>query len=119
MKIADRIFGCILFLGGMAHALGAWSALRAQPAMLLWSLAAAFAIFLLASINLLRTARPADRALAWISFAGCLVWMGFAFAVGALRGSLLYLPAIANVILSLILAGFSLRTARGNAAPAR
>ena len=115
----DRFFSCLLIVGGIAHAFGAWSAFHSQPATLLWSEAAAFAIFLLAAINLLRSARPADRALAWISFAGCLVWAGFALAVGGLRGDFLYPPAVANVVDSLILANFSLRTALGSAARPR
>jgi hypothetical protein len=110
MKFLDRFFSCLLIVGGIAHAFGAWSAFHSQPATLLWS-EAAFAIFLLAAINLLRSARPADRALAWISFAGCLVWAGFALAVGGVRGDFLYSPAIANVVDSLVLANFSLHTA--------
>lgn len=111
MKVLDRIFGCLLVVAGVAHATGSWFATRNQPFTRLWAESATFAIFLLAAVNLLRTARPGDRALAWISFAGCLIWIGFALAVGALVGNFLYFPVVANVVVSLVLAAFSVRTA--------
>lgn len=78
---------------------------------LIWALSASFAIFLLAAVNLLRACRKGDRALAWISFAGCLVWIGFAFWFGLLIGNLFdFRPAI-NLVVTAALAIFSLRSA--------
>jgi hypothetical protein len=116
MKVLDRILACLLILGGIGHAVGARSAFHNQPITLLWAESAAFTIFLVAAVNLLRSVRPADRALAWISFAGCLAWTGFALALGHLLGDFLYFPVIANVVVSLMLAAFSLGTAVRKAA---
>jgi len=56
----------------MLHAGGSFAAYRHAPAKLLWSLSRTLAGLLLVSLNPLRVGRPGDRALAWVSFAGCL-----------------------------------------------
>jgi hypothetical protein len=58
-----------------------------MPETLLWSLSATVAGLLLAGINLLRAGRPNDYNLAWLSFAGCLAWIGMAIAFGRLIGN--------------------------------
>jgi hypothetical protein len=109
MKAVDRIFGCLLALGAVGHSLGSFHAYRDQPMTLLWALSASFAILMLAAINLLRTARPGDRVLAFISLAGCLVWAGFGVWFGRLLGNFFDFRPLVNVIVSLVLAAFSLR----------
>jgi hypothetical protein len=111
MRTLDRIFGVLLFLGGIGHGIGTYQAYSKDPMYLLWALSASFAVFLLAAVNLLRAGRRGDHALAWISFAGCLVWIGFAFWFGMLIGNLLDFRPAVNLIVTLALAILSLRSA--------
>ena len=111
MKALDRVFGCLLFLGGIGHGLGSYQAYRNQPMSLLWALSATFAVWLLAALNLLRAGRTADRALSWISFAGCIIWIAFVLWFGVLIGNFLDFRPLVNLIIALALAGFSLRSA--------
>jgi exosortase/archaeosortase len=64
-------------------------------------------------MNLLRVGRPADRTLAWVSFAGCVGWVVVAVAFGRLIENMLDFRPLINLILALSLAAFSLRTALG------
>lgn len=111
MRTLDRVFGCLLILGGLGHAFGTYGAYSKQPTVLIWALSASFAIWLLAAVNLLRAARKGDRALSWISFAGCLVWIGFALWFGVLIGNMFDFRPLVNVIITAALAVFSLRSA--------
>ncbi|MBV9155029.1 MAG: hypothetical protein JO097_02125 [Acidobacteriaceae bacterium] len=97
----------------MAHGLGSYEAYKNQPMNLLWALSASFAVCLLAAVNLLRAGRKADRALAWISFAGCLAWIGFVVWFGMLIGNVFDFRPLVHLILTLVLAVFSLRSAFG------
>lgn len=110
MKVLDRVFGCLLFLGGIGHGLGSYKFYFGKDSMaLLWALAASFAVFLLAAVNLLRTGRTGDRALGWISLAGCIVWIGFVLCFGRLIGNMLDFRVLVNLIITIALTVFSLR----------
>jgi hypothetical protein len=111
MKALDRVFGGLMFLGGVGHGLGSYRAYSNDPRTLFWALSASFAIFLLASVNLLRAGRNGDRALAWISVAGCAVWIGFVLWFGRLLGNMLDFRPLLNLVIALALAMFSLRSA--------
>lgn len=111
MKMLDRAFGCLLFLGGIGHGLGSLKAYGKEPMTLLWALSASFAVFLLAALNLLRTGPKADQWLAWICAIGCVVWMGFAMWFGVLIGNALDFRPLLNAVIALVLAVFSVRTA--------
>lgn len=111
MKAIDRTFGCLLAVGGVLHGVGTWAAYHTQPMALLWAFSASFAVLLLAAVNLLRTSRPADRTLAWVSFAGCLVWIGFVVWFGILIGNMLDFRPLIHLVLTTVLAVFSLRAA--------
>jgi hypothetical protein len=111
VKTKDRLFGCLMFLGGFGHGIGSYQVYKDQPMSLLWALSYSFATFLLAAVNLLRTGRNHDHALAWISLAGCMVQIGFAVWFGFLIGNPLDFRPFANAIIALVLAGFSLRSA--------
>lgn len=111
MKTLDTVFGSLLFLAGIAHALGSYQEYSNQPMSLLWALSASFAVFLLAAVNLLRARRKGDRPLAWISFGGCLVWIGFVLWFGVLIGNVVDFRPLVNLIITLALAFFSLRSA--------
>jgi hypothetical protein len=116
MRAVDRVFGVLLILGGIGHAFGSYEAYRNRPADLLWAWSASFAIWLLAAVNLLRAGRKGDQALSWISFAGCAVWIGFVIWFGRLLGNMLDFRVLVNLIITVALAIFSLRSAfRGSA----
>ena len=70
---------------------------------------------LLAGLNLLRVGRPGDHALAWVSFAGCIGQLIAVIAFGKLIGNYLDFRFVIQGIVTLALAGFSLRTALGKA----
>lgn len=110
MKALDRTFGCLLILGSFGHAFGSYAAYHNKPPLLLWAFSASFAGLLLAAINLLRTSRPGDIALACISFAGSVVWMGFVFWFGIILGSMLDFHVSVNLVIAVVLAGFSLNS---------
>jgi hypothetical protein len=111
LRTVDRVFGWLLALGGVGHGLGSYKAYHTQPATLLWALSASFAGFLLAAVNIVRAGRTHDQTLAWISFAGCLVWTGFVIWFAVLIGNLLDFRALVNLVITVTLAGFSLRSA--------
>jgi hypothetical protein len=111
MKVLDRMFGCLMVLGGIGHGLGSYRAYGNQPMVLLWALSASFAVFLLAALNLLRSGRKRDRTLAWISFGGCVVQICFALEFGRLIGNVFDFRPLGNFIIALGLAVFSLRSA--------
>ncbi len=111
IRTLDRAFGWLLALGGLGHGLGSFHAYRTQPMSLLWALSASLAVFLLAAVNVLRASRRHDRSLSWISFAGCLAWIGFVLWFGALIGNMLDFRPLANGIVTGALAAFSLRSA--------
>lgn len=107
MMAIDRLFGCLMFLGGIGHGIGSYQFYKSQPMNLLWALSAFFATFLLAALNLLRTGRPGDRLLAWSSFVGCLLQAGFAVTFGRLIGNMLDFRPLVSAIIALVLAAFS------------
>lgn len=111
MRMLDRAFGCLLMLGGVGHGIGSYKAYKDEPMSLLWALSASFAIWLLAAVNLLRAGRVRDHALSWISFAGCLAWIGLAAWFGMLIGNMLDFRPLGNLIITVVLAAFSLRSA--------
>ena len=111
MAILDRIFGCLLILGGLGHAFGSFHAYGNNPMSLLWALCASLFGFLLAAVNLLRAGRRHDPALAWISFFGCLAWAAFVVWFGAIIGSFADFRVLINLIVTLALAAFSVRSA--------
>ncbi len=113
MKMIDRVFGWLLVVGGLLHAIGSWTVLKDKPGELVWALSGSLAALLLAALNLLRVNRPQDRSLAWVCFWGCLAWILVALGFGASIGNLLDPRAVIHASNAAILAGMSLRTLRG------
>ena len=111
MKTTDRVFGWLLALGGVGHGLGSYRAYSHEPMNLLWAWCGSLAVFLLAAMNLLRAGRIADRSLAWICFAGCVAWIAFVVWFGLLIGNFLDFRPVVNIIVTGVLAIFSLRSA--------
>ena len=83
LPIIDRIAGWLLAIGALLHGYGSYLAYPSLSANLVWAWSGSVAALLLAAINLLRVNRPDDRALAWISLAGCLLWIGIVGAFAA------------------------------------
>jgi len=116
MRTIDRTFGWLLVIASLMHSAGSYMVYQHKPELLLWSEAAGLAGLLLAGLNLLRAGRPLDRALGWVSFAGCLGWLAVAFGFGVVVGNLLDPRLLVHVIVTLVLAFMSLRTAMRKAA---
>jgi hypothetical protein len=110
MKIVERLLSALMFLGGIGHGFGSYMAYRKDPMELLWALSASFALFLLASLNMLRTWRVGDRAIAWICLLGCLTQAGLAIWFGRLIRNLLDFRPFINALVALLLALFSARS---------
>lgn len=110
MKLIDRLFGCLMFLGGIGHGFGSYMAYKNDHITLLWAWSTSFAVFLLAAVNLLRAGREGDRPVAWISMAGCLVWIGFVVWFARLLGNPLDFRPLINLIIAAVLTGFSVRS---------
>ncbi len=100
-----------MILGGIGHGVGSYQFYKSQPMNLLWALSFSFAAFLLAALNLLRSGRSADRPLAWTSFVGCLIYCAFAVTFGWLIGNMLDFRPLVNIVVALVLAAFSVRSA--------
>ena len=110
MAILDRIFGWLLVVGGLLHAVGSWHTFRSAPPQLLWALSGSLAALLVAALNLLRAGRPADRPLAWVSLAASAAWVAVAVGFGAVIGNLADPRAVIHAVNAAVLAGLSLRT---------
>ena len=110
MKIVDRVFGWLLVFGGVMHAWGSWTSYRDDPTTLVWALSGSVAAILLASINLLRVARPNDQELATISLIGCVAWMCVALGFGKTIGNVADPRAVIHAVNALVLAVMSART---------
>jgi uncharacterized membrane protein HdeD (DUF308 family) len=111
LKIVDRTLGILLLIGGVLHGLGSFKAYASSAPLQVWALSGSVAALLLAAINLLRVDRPADRALAWVSLAGCIAWIAVAIAFGLTLDSALDPRVLYHVIVTVGLAAFSLNSA--------
>lgn len=110
MKWIDRALSCLLILGGVGHTLGVLDFYK-EPQTLFWSLTASELIFLLAAINLLRTWRPGDRALAAITAVASAAYFLFTLRFGQIIGNLVDFRVILFAALTLGLTAFSVRDA--------
>jgi hypothetical protein len=75
-----------------------------------WAVSASALAVLLASINLLRTSRTGDRALAWICLIGCLAWIVLALAFNLSIGNVFDPRGLIHAIVTMVLAFFSLQS---------
>lgn len=112
MKPIDHTFGWLLVICSILHIFGSYSLYQGRPETFLWSLSATLAGLLVAALNLLRIGRPGDRALAWVSFSGCVGWLAIVLAFGAIIGNMLDLRVVVLTIIAVVLAVFSIRTVR-------
>lgn len=110
MRWIDRGLSLLLILGGIGHTYGVLNFYK-EPHALFWSLTDSALVFLIAAINLLRSWRADDRALAAIAAAGCVANLVIAIGVGRLISDMLAFPVLLMGGLSLGLLAFSARDA--------
>jgi hypothetical protein len=111
----DQLFGGLLLIGAILHAFGSIANYPTGSQIMVWALSGSLAAGLLAVLNLVRVGRPADYALAWITFFGCLCWVAVAIAFGVAIGNVYDPRPLWHAISAFALAVFSLRTAMGRA----
>jgi hypothetical protein len=110
MKWIDRGLSGLLVLGGTGHTFGVIGFYK-DAHTLFWALTASVLIFLLAAINLLRTWRPGDRALAILTSCASAAYLMITLRFGQLIGDLADPRVILFGFLSLGLTGFGIRDA--------
>jgi hypothetical protein len=106
MKWIDRGLSGLLILGGVGHTLGVLD-YYTDPQALFWSLTASELIFLLAAINLLRSWRPTDRALAAITAVATGAYFVFTLRFGQIIGNMFDFRVILFGAVTLGLTAFS------------
>jgi hypothetical protein len=115
VKMIDRTLGALLAIGGLWQAWSSFTTFVFLSPMLVWAWSGAVAAVLVAALNLLRVGRPNDRPLAWVSFAGCLLWLLIVVLFAATLFDPLDVRPPYHGLITAALAGFSLRTAFGRA----
>jgi hypothetical protein len=119
IKTIDRILATLLFLGAVVgHTYGSFTSYGHDPLLLFWALHASVLGALLGTLNLLRTYRPNDRALAWIAVVGTAIWAVSAGRFGVLIGHPTDWRVVQFIVISLALIAFGLRTALAKTDPA-
>ena len=114
MKTLDRVLGCILILGGVGHTIGSLQFYKHEPLTLLWSLSASLFIFLLGTLNLVRTGRPRDTTLAWICLVAGLCHIASTLRFGVLISDLFDFRVVLFVLVTVGLCAMSVRTIVSN-----
>jgi hypothetical protein len=110
MKTIDRVFSCLLFLGGVGHTLGCFAAYGSKPELLLWSLSASLFLFLLAALNFVRAGRSGDRTLGWITLIFNPCQFVAAIQFGRVIQNLLDPRVIGFCLITLVLTAMSMRS---------
>jgi hypothetical protein len=116
-KYVDRSFGVLLLVGSALHSYGSISFYKIGSPELVWALSGSLAGGLTAAINLVRSGRPDDIAISWVSSIAAICWFAVAIGFGLAIGNVFDPRAIWHATCALVLAVFSLWTAI-NCAPA-
>jgi len=106
MRLVDRLLSVLLILGAIGHTFGVLKYYHGQPDPLFWSLSAGLLIVLLAAINLLRSWRPGDAALAWIATGASAAYIVVTIGFGRLVGNMADPRVITFGLISLGLVAF-------------
>jgi len=112
MTRLDRFFAGLLLFGATGHTAGTLAFYTWPSEIFVWSLGASLAAFLLGAINLLRTNRLNDLALAWTCAIGALAWLAIAVAFGVVIGEIADPRVLIHAIAAVGLLVMSLRTVR-------
>lgn len=113
LKMIDRGFAIVLVFGTVGHTFGSITKYGGHPEELLWALCASLFIALLAALNILRSVRPDDHALAWITVVGTVCWFCAAIAFGAIIDNALDPRVVVFAVACAGLVTFGLRSALG------
>src|SRR5690349_14372535 len=108
MRWVDRGLSLLLILGGVGHTYGVIN-FYTNAHTLFWALTDSVLIFLLAALNLLRSARPGDRPLAVITTCASAVYLVISLEFGRLMGDMTDFRVILFGVISLGLTAFGLR----------
>jgi predicted MFS family arabinose efflux permease len=119
LKTTDRVFGCLLILGGMGHTGGTLIGYKSKPELMLWSLSASLFIFLLGTLNLVRAGRHEDSALGWITLVFNVCQIVSVIAFGRLIQNMLDARVIGFTVILLVLCAMSLQTISDGSREAR
>jgi hypothetical protein len=119
-RIVDRSLAVLLIVvAGGGHTAGAIATYHDQPIALLSALGMSVLAILIGALNLLRTNRPNDRALAWLAVGATSAWFIISVIFGLLIGNLLDPRVIGFVFITAGLIYFGLTTALPPANPTR
>ncbi len=111
MKFFDRALSALMLLGAAGHLLGSTRFYPGQRDARYWAEWFTFVIVLVGAINLLRSFRPDDKALAWLAAGAALCYAVSALTFGSLIGNMADPRVVGFTAIALGLALFSLRTA--------
>jgi hypothetical protein len=114
-KSLDRAFGILLLIGSALHSYGSISFYKFGSQELVWALSGSLAGGLTAAINIIRSGRPEDMPVAWVSFIASICWFAVAIGYGLAIGNVFDPRVLWHATCALALAAFSLRTALGSA----
>jgi len=106
----DRGLSVLLILGGIGHTWGV-THYYTNPDTLFWSLTASLLIALIAAINLLRTWRPRDRAVAGVAASASAAYFAVTLCFGQLVGNVADPRVILFGVITLGLTVFGVRDA--------
>jgi hypothetical protein len=109
MRLIDRAFCVLLAIGTMGHLIGSFLFYEIGGGLFVWSLSGAMAAALLVVLNWLRSSRPSDRALAWITLVGNLCWIGVVVLFGGSIGNVLDVRVLLHVIAAAGMSYFSFK----------
>lgn len=113
MLMLDRALAVLMLLGAAGHTFGSLQVYHDQPQARFWALNGTLVILFVAAINLLRSIRPGDHALAWLAVVCSAVYVVVAIGFGRLIGNVADPRAIGFALVALGLTAFSLRAALG------
>lgn len=85
----DRIFCGLLALAALGHLFGTFKFFNFGTDIFVWSLSGVVAAALLVAINIVRSRRPADRAIAYIALVGNMGWIAIVLLFGQSIGNYL------------------------------
>ena len=111
LKFLDVACGWLLLLGAILHSYGTLASYPIGSEIQVWSFSGSLAAALIAVLNLVRTKRPQDGTLAWITFASSLAWAAIALGFGSAIGRIFDPRVLWHLIAALVLAAFSLKYA--------
>jgi len=110
IRLIDLICGALMIVGAGLHVAGSFPTYANAPDSLLWSLSAGAFEALLGGVNLVRTSRRRDAALAWLCLLGGIFWLGVVFSFARLVGNPFDPRVLVQGGVALVPTALSLRT---------